>query len=200
MGKRLFLFISICALVMVAQPQFLTACDAVVLTGVDDSTAVLTTPLSDPEPEPIPDPVVTTAVHRAPATGVAPVAATMSINYNVTIVTGEIVADNLSYSAIYRTGKFIYGHNTSNLLGNLGNLNIGDNFTITENGVVSNYRVADKVLYEKSANGYLNGSWSLTYDVEVNASGHSVSLMTCAGTSYGNGDASHRLVVFADRA
>ncbi len=192
MGKRLFLFISICALVMVAQPQFLTACDAVVLTGVDDSTAVLTTPLSDPEPESIPDP--------APATGVAPVAATMSINYNVTIVTGEIVADNLSYSAIYRTGKFIYGHNTSNLLGNLGNLNIGDNFTITENGVVSNYRVADKVLYEKSANGYLNGSWSLTYDVEVNASGHSVSLMTCAGTSYGNGDASHRLVVFADRA
>ncbi|MBQ3453226.1 hypothetical protein IJG28_03510, partial [Candidatus Saccharibacteria bacterium] len=187
-----FLFISICALVMVAQPQFLTACDAVVLTGVDDSTAVLTTPLSDPEPESIPDP--------APATGVAPVAATMSINYNVTIVTGEIVADNLSYSAIYRTGKFIYGHNTSNLLGNLGNLNIGDNFTITENGVVSNYRVADKVLYEKSANGYLNGSWSLTYDVEVNASGHSVSLMTCAGTSYGNGDASHRLVVFADRA
>ena len=192
MGKRLFLFISICALVMVAQPQFLTACDAVVLTGVDDSTAVLTTPLSDPEPESIPDP--------APATGVAPVAATMSINYNVTIVTGEIVADNLSYSAIYRTGKFIYGHNSSNLLGNLGNLNIGDNFTITENGVVSNYRVADKVLYEKSANGYLNGSWSLTYDVEVNASGHSVSLMTCAGTSYGNGDASHRLVVFADRA
>ena len=192
MGKRLFLFISICALVMVAQPQFLTACDAVVLTGVDDSTAVLTTPLSDPEPESIPDP--------APATGVAPVAATMSINYNVTIVTGEIVADNLSYSAIYRTGKFIYGHNTSTLLGNLGNLNIGDNFTITENGVVSNYRVADKVLYEKSANGYLNGSWSLTYDVEVNASGHSVSLMTCAGTSYGNGDASHRLVVFADRA
>lgn len=197
MGKRLFLFISICALMVVMLPRFLTACDEVALTGVDDSSAVLTTP--DPESEPVFEPIMTAASYRVPSAGAAPVVAPTLTNYTVSIVTGEIVADNLSYNAIYRTGKFIYGHNSSNLLGNLGNLDVGDIFTITENGTVGTYRVADKVLYEKAANGYLDGSFSLTYDVEVNASGHSVSLMTCAGTSYGNGDASHRLVVFADQ-
>lgn len=119
-------------------------------------------------------------------------------NYTVTAVTGEIVAYP-SYYDIYRTGKFIYAHNSSGLFGNLNYLEYGEIFTITEGGVTQSYQVMDKVVYEKSLeSGLLNGSKSLTKAVEYEANGYDVSIMTCYGTIYGNGDASHRLVVFAN--
>lgn len=119
-------------------------------------------------------------------------------NFTVTVVTGDIMGDGLSYFDIYRTGKFIYAHNSSNLFGSLGSLNYGDVFTITEAGVTRSYRVMDKVVYEKAANGYLNGSRAVTKAVEYEANGYDISMMTCWGTMYGNGDASHRLVLFAN--
>lgn len=140
-------------------------------------------------------PVVSTAV-----TVVAPlpVPAPSYVNYNVTIVTDKLVIDGLSYSDIYRTGKFIYGHNTYNLLGNLTSLNYGEIFTITEGGITRQYKVVDSNIYEKAANGFLNGSKAITKEVEYNANGYDISIMTCYGTPYGNGDASHRYVIFAN--
>lgn len=139
----------------------------------------------------------------APAVAAAPVAPVQVyvpsyVNYNVTIVTDKLVIDGLSYSDIYRTGKFIYGHNTANLLGNLTSLRHGEIFTLTEGGVTRQYRVIDSNIYEKAANGYLNGSKAVTKQVEINANGYDISIMTCYGTPYGNGDASHRYVIFAN--
>ena len=58
----------------------------------------------------------------------------------------------------------------------------------------------DKAVYEKAENGYLNGSRSLTKAVEIGANGYDISIMTCSGTMYRNGDVSRRLLVFANAA
>ena len=219
MAKRLFLLLGINSVMIIMSPWFLMAADTVNVVGVDDSRAVQT--ILPPEPEPVSEvaePAIALAVTsesaqtsgptRAPesaqtsesatATKVPTAGAASVANYTVTLVTSKIVATNLSYSDIYRTGKFVYAHNSANLLGNLQYLNYGDIFTITEGGVARNYRVMDKVVYEKAANGYLNGSKELTKAVEINANGYDVSIMTCTGTMYGNGGASHRLVLFAN--
>ena len=84
------------------------------------------------------------------------------------------------------------------MLGDLAYRYVGEVITITEGGVIANYQVTDIVTYEKTADGYLNGDRGLMGRIMRSAMGHTVALMTCAGTSYGNGDASHRLVVYAD--
>jgi len=105
-----------------------------------------------------------------------------------------------SYSDIYQTGKLIYGHNTSNLLYDLNYLYVGDVFMLNGNL----YRVADRIKYEKVDDYTLKNpntgesSRSVMKKLKNNAYGHTVALMTCTGTYYGNGDASHRLVIFAD--
>ena len=213
MAKRLFLLLFICLTGMIYSSDFLAATDVVDLKRVDDSMAVETVPLPEPEPEPVvevayepvysepaySEPVYSEPAYEepvyAPTAGVAP----SYVNYNVTIATDYIVGTGLSYYDIYRTGKFIYGHNTSNLLGSIIYLNPGDVFTITEGGAVKTYQVTDKIVYEKAENGYLNGSKALTKQVELKANGYDISMMTCYGTMYGNGDASHRLVVFANQ-
>ena len=188
MAKRLFLLLCV-NLMMVLSPWFLTAADTVSMVGVDDFRAVETVIPPEPEPELV---VASTVV-----TASAPVTPRV-VNYIVSVVTDEIVGENLNYSSIYRTGKFIYAHNSSNLFGNLKNLNYDDIFTITEAGVTRTYQVMDKAVYEKAENGYLNGSRSLTKAVEIGANGYDISIMTCSGTMHRNGDASHRLVVFAN--
>lgn len=117
-------------------------------------------------------------------------------NYTVTSVTEKIV-QYPSYSDIYRTGKFLYAHDSSNLFGSIVYYNVGDTITITEGGVARKYVVADRAVYEK-INGLLSGSVSVTKDVEYGACGHDLVMMTCYGAHYGNGDASHRLVLFLD--
>lgn len=200
MAKTPFLLFISGMVGVIMNPIMLSATDHVSVMGLDTSSVVETVILPE-KPEEKPVEVVTAApqpIVKAPVAGTASVPVAAPKNYTVTIVTGEIAGGNLSYSDIYRTGKFIYGHNSAALLGNLASLNIGEIFTVTEGGVTRSYRVADKVVYEKAANGYLNGSYNLTYQVEINANGHSLSLMTCTGTPLPGGDATHRLVVFAD--
>ena len=201
MAKRLFLLLFVSLIGVISTPSFLTATDSVDVIRVDDSKAVETVIPPEPEPEPEPEPAPEPEPEPVAAAPAAGVAETKRVrNYNVTIVKAakDIVATNLSYYDIYRSGKFIYAHNSANLLGNLGSLSYGEIFTITEFGVTRSYQVMDKVVYEKAANGYLNGSIDLTKDVEWYANGYDISMMTCYGTVYGNGDASHRLVVFAN--
>ena len=207
MAKSLFLlFIS--SLIAIMSPVALTATDEVVLAGVSDARAVETVPLPEPEAEPAAS-AAASAVAGAPAAGVAYSAGTytapvvMTPNYTVTNYVGskqEYVNTyaNLSYSAIYKYNKLIYGHNSYNLLGSLGSRYVGEIINITEGGVARSYRVAAVVVYDKTADGNLNGDPRLMGQIANTAMGHTVAMMTCAGVNYGNGDASQRLVVYAD--
>ena len=100
--------------------------------------------------------------------------------------------------------RFYYGHNSGNVFGGLVNYGVGTSFSINSNGITHNYRVANVVVYEKNAELgrlQLNGSGSYMKAVsQARSDGvqYSIALMTCYGTPYGNGGATHRLVLFAN--
>lgn len=187
MARSLFLLIIAGLIGVVMNPGTLTATDIVATTGLDETRIVETVPLPEPEPEP--------EFESEPVILVAPAA---PINYTVTIRTNTIQVNNLSYGDIYGFRKLVYGHNSGNLLGNLIYRYAGEIINITENGTTMSYRVAEVAIYEKHADGTLEGDAGLMARIANGALGHSVALMTCAGTPLGNGDATHRLVVFAD--
>ena len=198
MAKRLFLLLFSSFVGIFGSPEFLTASDSFVA-ATPEFNAVETILEPEPESEPVSTQEVAPVVvnYTAPVAGYQPVASQLK-NYTVTISTNKMIAENLSYNDIYKFRKLVYGHNSGNLLGNLGSLAIGEVFTITEGGVTKNYRVADKVIYRKTADGYLENNKSLMRQIAYDAMGHSVALMTCAGQPLGGGDATHRLVVYAD--
>lgn len=100
--------------------------------------------------------------------------------------------------------RFLYGHNTGAVFGGLVNLGVGSSFTVSIDGTSMTYQVKKVVIFEKNtANGRLQLNGEGNYMRKVANATHEgvqygLSLMTCYGTSYGNGDASHRLVLFAD--
>ena len=106
-------------------------------------------------------------------------------------------SQNLSFSTIYRFERLVYAHNSPNLFGNLGSLTPGSVFTLTEGGVTRTYRVATQAVYDNTPNG-LDGDYWLMENIVYSALGHSVALMTCTGTPYGNGNSTQRLVVYGD--
>ena len=203
MAKRLFLLLFSAFLGIFIAPDFLIATDIVPL-NQPEFNAVETI---EKKPQPItePAPVTTytaTKVNSAPVA--TPAYTPPPVNYTVSYYIGSIeqytnTALNLSYNGLYKFRKMIYGHNTYNLLGNLGSRSVGETITITEGGVASKYRIAGIQVYRKTADGYLEGNSRLMNDIANTAMGHDVALLTCHGTNYGNGDASHRLVVFANR-
>lgn len=195
MGKRLFLIICASLFGAYLSSSVLMATDEVNVVRVNDVKAVETVPLPEPKPEPeIMTRPTSTPVVRTPVAGIEP----QIINYTVGIFSNQMVVHDLSYSSLYKTGRLVYGHNSANLLGNLGTLGDGAIFNVTEGGVTTTYRVAFKAMYEKTSDGFLNGDPYLMGTIVDTAMGHRLALMTCAGTTYGNGDASHRLVVYAD--
>lgn len=198
MARRLFLLLFSGLIGIIGNPEILMASDSFEAMAPDfNAVETVILPEEKKEEEPVYTPRPTQVVYQAPVvnnqTNVAPVIK----NYTVTIFTDKMIAKNLSYSDIYKYRKLVYGHNTSNLLGNLKELSIGDVFTITENGVVKNYRVSDKKRYEKTADGYLEGDSKLMGRI-ASAMGHNIALMTCDGESRGGGDAQYRLVIYAD--
>lgn len=209
MAKRLFLLLFAGFLGIINSPVILSAAEEVPLTDLNPAKIVETVPLPEPEPEVAVKDEVAVAYNYAleDESGsdyqeeVMEVAeASPLVNYNVTYYVGskqeyQDLALNLSYSHIYKFRNMIYGHNTWGLLGNLVYRYVGEEFTITEGGVTRMYRVADKQVYNKLDNGKLEG---ISMNYISNGGGHSVALLTCHGVSYGNGDASQRLVVYAD--
>ncbi|MBR3121969.1 hypothetical protein IKF28_00795 [Candidatus Saccharibacteria bacterium] len=118
-------------------------------------------------------------------------------NYTVTRYIGSVeeytrTFDKLSYNDIYKFRKMIYGHNTSNLLGNLKSRYVGEIIKVTEGGSSKKYRVASVTTYSKADVAKLMNK------IANSAMGHDVAFLTCAGTPVGQGDATHRLVVLAD--
>lgn len=190
MGKRLFLLLFAAFVGVVTSPEILMASDSFTLTGLNNAGITETIPLPEPEPEPAPKPMPIYAVPQM-------------ANYTVSFYVGSVneyteTYHNLSYSGIYKFRKMIYGHNTRNLLGSLASRRVGETFTITESGVAKNYQVAAIQIYAKTEDGYLEHNSGLMTKIANTALGYDVALLTCHGTSYGNGDASHRLVVFAN--
>ncbi len=196
MYKHLFLLIFSAVMGITVMPDMLASADSFEPMGVD-FRAVETVPLPEPEPE-----VATTAAPVVYEVPEVPAYAPQRVNYTVTAYSGEILADGLSYYDIYKTGSLVYGHNSWNLLGNLSSLGVGSEFTITEGGAARAYRVANVVLFEKNDGKLqLNGQGSFMKTVagaKLYGEQYDVAVMTCAGTALGNGDATHRLVVFTN--
>ena len=127
-------------------------------------------------------------------------------NYTVTVYSDQIVASGLSYYDVYKTSKLLYAHNSSNLFGNLPSLGWGEYFTVTEGGVARTYQVANIIVYEKNVergllqrNGQGSYMRSVMNAIDKDSGAHyDLAMMTCYGTSFGNGDASHRYVIFAN--
>lgn len=201
MGKRLFL-LGVLGLIGVAAWPGASTADSMVALAAPEFHAVETVPL--PEVEEIEEAAYLVS---APAAGYAPAeAAPQMINYAVTAYSGAVV-ETPSYADIYKTGNLVYGHNTANLLGNLGVLGVGSVFTVTEGGAAQIYQVARVLVFEKDqATGRLqeNGRGDFMPTVAQAAykgEHYALALMTCTGTPIADkpGDATHRLVVFANR-
>ena len=142
--------------------------------------------------------VVAEPVYVAPANSISIAGRTLEI-----VQVGSTAVDSGDHVNKYGD-RFLYGHNSAGVFGGLASMGIGSVFTVSQNGVVINYRVMDVVIYEKNmSNGLLqiNGTGNYMRPVanaRSNGVQYDLSVMTCYGTMYGGGDASHRLVIFAN--
>jgi sortase (surface protein transpeptidase) len=105
------------------------------------------------------------------------------------------------YTGSFADGIFLFGHNSSAVFGNLKNLPVGTVFSYGG----ANYRINEKKVYCDYSNGNLCTTKYASDAVlppsfpAPRKTGHDLNIMTCAGASLGNGDATHRLLVSADR-
>lgn len=202
MGKRLFLLLFSAFVGIFGSPEILMASDDFALTGLNNVGITETVPIVEEIPEPEPTPiynyVAPAPVYVAPANNIVVAGRTLEI---VDVADTTVDAGNHvnKYGA-----RFLYGHNTANVFGGLTSLGVGSTFSVTYGGTTTNYQVAKIVIFEKNVNTgqlQLNGTGNYMRSV-ANAKSDGVqyglSLMTCCGTSYGNGDASHRWVIFAN--
>lgn len=224
MVKHFFSLFIVAIISIICNPYTLTATDSFTLTGLNNAGITETIPLPKPvEKSPAPAEIVTKSTPAktnpapAPASTApevkAPAAGT---NYSTPTNNIQITGRTLQITDVSSTtvnagnhvnrygDRFLYGHNSSAVFGGLNGLGIGSTFTVTYNGVSTNYSVTNIVVFEKNRdNGLLQINGSGNYMNAVSKAVHDgvhydLSLMTCYGTSYGNGDASHRLVIFAN--
>lgn len=152
-------------------------------------------------------PVYTALANPVPAVPVYPVY-TVPANYiaivgrTIEIVDVATTGENAGNHVNRYNGKFLYGHNSPGVFGSILGLGVGATFSVTSNGATKNYMVASTEMFEKnSTTGQLQKDGAGSFmNVVANASyrgTYDLALMTCAGVSYGNGDASHRFVIFA---
>ena len=219
MIKRILIILFSSFLGIIGNPEFLTASDSVILTGLDESNIVETVALPEPEVSEASSEVETTSdevgysapvyeepvyyapVYVAPANNISINGRTVELAYTGT--TGED-AGGQSLAWYYKTGKFIYGHNSQNVFGFLdsaydgGWLN-GMGFSVTMNGDTSYYTVVNYRLYDYDVNSPLclwyNGTCTKMNPVvgaSLDGVSYRMAIMTCYAGS------SKRLVVFAN--
>ena len=222
MGKRLFLLLLASFIGIANAPEVLMASDTVELTGLDNARIVETVPIAEEEPvqeeAPAPEPARNVAAHNT-STVAAPVYTAPVLENYVSIGgrTIEMIDSNDTrndagrYVARYND-YFLYGHNSAAVFDVLYRVSVGEVFSVSYGGVVKNYQIKNIVIYRKTDSVTLQiddtGHSANGEEVKMRyvaqgkdrAGGiqYGIALMTCYGTSYGNGDASHRLVVFAD--
>ena len=209
MGKRLFLlllsslFSSICNLnylaatdsVNIMQPDF-NAVEIIEIKPEIEDKANSSIQLTKAAPAPVMKPA---PVYNTPANSISIAGRTIEI-----IDVPDTAVDAGNHVNKYGE-KFLYGHNSNIVCGGLKNVGVGGVFVVNYNGNTTNYVVSKVVIYEKNTTTgklQLNGTGNYMRQV-ANAKSEGVSydlsIMTCYGTSYGNGDASHRYVIFANR-
>ena len=203
MFKKAFVIFLSSFIGITGSPDFLLASDNVDVVDLDQ-TKVVQTIIPEPEPEPEPEP---TTIAYNPVVYTTPAIPANHLDIAGRMLTVEYTdstAVNAGSVVKYYNNKFLYGHNSGAVFGFLPSVGIGHTFSLTYNGIVTTYRVSNKVEYAKTSattlgignTNYKMGHVANGYD--PNEVRHSIVIMTCSGTSYGNGDASHRLVLFAD--
>lgn len=207
MFKKAFVIFLSSLIGIASSPDFLIASDNVDLVDLDQAKIVQTIiPEPEPEPEPAPAPALVATVAYKPVY-VAPAAPANHLDIagrSLTVEYTDSTAVNAGSVVKFYNNKFLYGHNSGAVFGFLPSVGVGQSFSLTYNGTVNTYRVSNKIEYAKTSATTL-GIGNTTYKMGHVANGydpnevrHSIVIMTCSGTSYGNGDASHRLVLFAD--
>lgn len=209
--KRLFLLLIFSLIGAIANPSILIANQ---VGGINSPEFNAVETIIEPEVVETPNTeiVETRAAYVAPVTVVPANNITIAGRSIPLIQTGstEVVYDN---AASRYSEKFIYGHNTGNVFGLLYGVWAGQTFSVTMDGVTKNYIISDIVIYEKNQNNRLlqiNGHGNYMNSVaaaikktinettsQVDLTYYNLAIMTCYGTMLGDGDATHRLVVFA---
>lgn len=196
MAKRLFLLLISAFMGIFATPEVLMASDTVDVQGIDNARIVETVPIVE-EPTST-EPVIENAVVVAPSNNISIAGRTLEI-----VDVANTTVDSGGHVNKYGS-KFLYGHNSAAVFGGLTGLGVGSGFSVTYGGVTTNYIVSKIVIYEKNVETgklQLNGAGSYmraVADAKSDGVYYDLSIMTCYGTSYGNGDASHRWVIFAN--
>ena len=206
MCKR-FLIVIFCLLGAYANVNSLTAADRPTFLDLDKNK-IIETKIPTVEAA-----VATTSIMPATKKTAAPKIETGIITTNSITIAGRTITiadvnnttvDSKNHVNKYKD-KFLYGHNSSAVFGGLKTLQIGDTFSVNYNNSLTRYKIENIVTFEKNPETgilTLNGKGNYMYSVSKAKFGtniYDLSLMTCTGTSYGNGDASHRLVIYAKR-
>ena len=218
MAKRLFLIIIAGLIGIINSPTFLAATDRVAVTGLDQN-GIVETVLPEPETidvssEPISsgsfgdiaasNSASENALAQSTIVQEVPVAPANAISVGGRVI-GIVEVGNTAVDSgdhVNKFGdKFLYGHNSTEVFGNLVCVGVGNVFTVAYGGASTNYQVVERVIYEKVSDTVLRADGA-DYKMRAIVNGknkYDMVLMTCYGTSYGNGDASHRLVLYANR-
>lgn len=212
MLKKIFIILFSAFLGISGNPEILMASDSVAVTGLDDTGVVKTvevvaeTESAEAKAEVIKSETPAQVVVVQPK----PVVVTPSVPANNIKIAGKTLRIEDVDSTLVDSGdhvnkygkKFLYGHNSWAVFRGLYNMVAGNTFTVTYGGVTKTYQVAQVVIFEKNGNRLqINGAGNYMVSVSkarYQGTNYDLSLMTCYGTSYGNGDASHRLVIFAN--
>ena len=116
------------------------------------------------------------------------------VSSDTRINAGSMVARYINGSK-YR-GQFYYGHNSAQVFGGLANLSVGSTFTINLDGTDYQYRIA-KIETVVNDDSLAFNMKKVASGKDYNGTQYDVTLMTCAGTPYGDGNATHRTIVYA---
>jgi LPXTG-site transpeptidase (sortase) family protein len=116
------------------------------------------------------------------------------VSSDTRINAGSMVARYINGSK-YR-GQFYYGHNSAQVFGGLANLSVGSTFTINLDGTDYYYRIA-KIETVVNDDTLASNMKKVASGKDYNGAQYDVTLMTCAGTPYGDGNATHRTIVYA---
>lgn len=116
------------------------------------------------------------------------------VSSDTRINAGSMVARYINGSK-YR-GQFYYGHNSAQVFGGLANLSVGSTFTINLDGTDYQYRIA-KIETVANDDTLASNMKKVASGKDYNGTQYDVTLMTCAGTPYGDGNATHRTIVYA---